>query len=29
MAPEAISDCLAHLLTVVVFADAAAGKPSA
>jgi hypothetical protein len=28
-APEAISDCLAHLLTVCVFADAAAGKPSA
>ena len=27
-APEAISDCLAHLLTVCVFADAA-GKPSA
>ncbi len=25
MAPEAISDCLAHLLTVCVFADAAAG----
>ena len=29
MAPEAISDCLAHLLTVCVFAEAAAGKPSA
>jgi hypothetical protein len=29
MAPEAISDCLAHLLTVCVFADAAVGKPSA
>jgi len=28
MAPEAVSDCLAHLLTVFVFADAA-GKPSA
>ena len=28
-APEAISDCLAHLLTVCVFADAAAGKPNA
>jgi hypothetical protein len=29
MAPEAISDCLAHLLTVCLFADAAAGRPSA
>jgi hypothetical protein len=29
IAPQAISDCLAHLLTVCVFADAAAGKPSA
>jgi hypothetical protein len=28
MAPEAISDCLAHLLTVCVFANTAAGKPS-
>jgi hypothetical protein len=28
-APEAISDCLAHLLTVCVFADRAAGTPSA
>ena len=28
MAPEAISDCLAHLLTVCVFADAAVGKTS-
>ena len=26
-APEAISDCLAHLLAVCVFADTAAGKP--
>jgi hypothetical protein len=29
LAPEAISDCLAHLLTVCVFADRAAGTPSA
>ena len=29
VAPEAISDCLAQLLTVCVFADAAAGKPGA
>ncbi|MGH3266792.1 MAG: hypothetical protein ACRDNS_32980, partial [Trebonia sp.] len=28
-APEAISDCLAHLLTVCVFADSAACAPSA
>ena len=27
LAPEAISDCLAHLLTVCVFADRAAGTP--
>jgi hypothetical protein len=29
LAPEAISDCLAHLLTVCVFADRAAGTPRA